>query len=41
MELITTDDFLTSVETQLKRLNIFRPDENSTTAGSDLPARTT
>ena len=41
MELITTDDFLTAVETQLKRLNIFRPDENSATAGSDLPARTT
>ncbi|MFQ5688375.1 MAG: glycosyltransferase family 9 protein, partial [Candidatus Scalindua sp.] len=29
MELISTDDFLTAVETQLKRLNIFRPDENS------------
>lgn len=29
MELITIDDFLTAVETQLKRLNIFRPDEGS------------
>ena len=28
MELITTDDFLTAAETQLKRLNIFRPDED-------------
>ena len=36
MELITTDDFLTAVETQLKRLNIFRPEINSATAGSGL-----
>ena len=29
MELITTDDFLAAVKTQLKRLNIFRPDKDS------------
>ena len=35
MELITTNDFITAVERQIKVLNIFRPDGNSSsiTAG--------
>jgi heptosyltransferase II len=36
MELITTNDFLTAVETQLRRLKILHTDENPATVGSGL-----